>query len=114
MFWTIKLCTHSKLNCLKLELIICIKMDLALNNQQRLISHKTQPTNLDQSVLYLDTFSFVVFKEMEDCVNTSFSIKLSMINLFLFSKQTIHLKGTASPDMKREVSELPCPLEHLC
>ena len=29
----------------ELELIICIKMDLALNNQQRLICHKTQPTN---------------------------------------------------------------------
>ena len=30
----------------KIELIICIKMDLALNNLQKLIGHKTnQPTN---------------------------------------------------------------------
>ena len=30
----------------EIELIIYIKMDLALNNLQRLICHKTQPTNL--------------------------------------------------------------------
>ena len=30
---------------LEVELTICIKMDLALNNLQRLIYHKTQPTN---------------------------------------------------------------------
>ena len=29
----------------EIELIICIKMDLALNNLQRLICHKTQTTN---------------------------------------------------------------------
>ena len=29
----------------EIELIICIKMDLTLNNLQRLICHKTQPTN---------------------------------------------------------------------
>ena len=34
MFLTIKLCTHAKLNCLQIEMIICIKMDLALNNLQ--------------------------------------------------------------------------------
>ena len=43
MFLAIKLCTHTKLNCLKL--IICIKMDLALNNLQRLIYQKLQTTN---------------------------------------------------------------------
>ena len=42
MFLTIKLCTHTKLNFLKVKLTICIKMDLALNNLQRLIYHKTQ------------------------------------------------------------------------
>ena len=35
MFLTIKL-------LFEIELIICIKIDLALNNLQRLISHKTQ------------------------------------------------------------------------
>ena len=29
----------------EIELLICIKMDLALNNLQRLICHKNQPTN---------------------------------------------------------------------
>ncbi len=45
MFLTLKLCTHAKLNFLKIKLSIYIKMDLALNNLQRLICHKTQPTN---------------------------------------------------------------------
>ena len=45
MSLSIKLCTHAKLNCLK-ELLICIKMDFALNNLQRLICHKTQLTNI--------------------------------------------------------------------
>ena len=31
-----------------MELIICIKMDLALNNLQRLICHKTQQTKPNQ------------------------------------------------------------------
>ena len=43
MFFTIKLFLH--LNCvLILNRIVYIKMDLALNNLQRLICHKTQPT----------------------------------------------------------------------
>ena len=44
MFLTIKLCTYAKLNCFTIEQIIYIKMDLALNNQQRLICHKTKQT----------------------------------------------------------------------
>ena len=44
MFLTIKMCTHAKL--FEIELIICIKMDLALDNRQRLICHKIQPTQL--------------------------------------------------------------------
>ena len=42
MFLTIKLFAHAKLNIFKIELFICIKMHLALNNLQRLICHKTQ------------------------------------------------------------------------
>ena len=42
MLLTIKLCTYAKLNFLKIELFICIKIDLALNNQQRLVCHETQ------------------------------------------------------------------------
>ena len=36
-----------------IELIICIKIDLALNNLQRLICHKTQKTKPPTSVLDL-------------------------------------------------------------
>ena len=42
MFLTIKLCTHAKTELFEIELIICLKMDLALNNSQRLICHETQ------------------------------------------------------------------------
>ena len=49
MFLTIKVCTNAKLNFLKIELTICIKMDLALNNQQILLCHKTQTTKLSQA-----------------------------------------------------------------
>ena len=45
MFFKIKLYTHAKLNFFKIDLFIRIKTDLALNNLQRLICHKTQPTN---------------------------------------------------------------------
>ena len=38
MFLTIELCFHAKLN-------ICMKMNLVLNNLQRLIYHKIQTTN---------------------------------------------------------------------
>ena len=48
MFLRIKLFTHTEL--FELELIIYIKMDLALNKLQRLICHKTQPTNHDIKV----------------------------------------------------------------
>ena len=41
MFLTYKLSTHTKLN-FKKNRTICIKMNLALNNLQRLICHKTQ------------------------------------------------------------------------
>ena len=43
MFLTIKLCTHA-------ELIIYIKMDLALKNLQRLICHKTHQTKPNLNV----------------------------------------------------------------
>ena len=43
MFLTIQLCNYAKLNCLKKKKkkkFISIKIDLALNNRQGLISHK--------------------------------------------------------------------------
>ena len=44
MFLTIKFCTHAKLIFFQIELIIYIKIYLALNKLQRLMCHKTQPT----------------------------------------------------------------------
>ena len=41
MFWQTVYSCKTKL--IKIELIIYIKMDLALNNLQRLICHKTKP-----------------------------------------------------------------------
>ena len=43
MFLTIKLCTCAKLS--SIEQIIYLKMDLALNNLQSLICHKTNKPN---------------------------------------------------------------------
>ena len=50
MFLTIKLCIHAKLKVFEIELIIRIKMDLALNKLQVLICNKTQTTNLPSSL----------------------------------------------------------------
>ena len=43
----------------EIELIICIKMDLALNNLLGLIFHKTQPTN--QPTTHLSLFQLVLW-----------------------------------------------------
>ena len=58
---TIKLCTHAKMNHLK-ELIICIKMDFALNNQERLNCHQTQTPNPTFFIknLFFNGYSFIL------------------------------------------------------
>ena len=69
MFLTIKLCTYANLNFLKIEQIIYIKMDLALNNLQKLICHKTQqtkPNHIQAGVHFL-----VVIKYF-DCLPSGF------------------------------------------
>ena len=62
MFLTIKLCTHVKLNVWK-RIDYLYKMDLALNNLQKLICHKinptTQPTN-QKCLIYLETEPHIV------------------------------------------------------
>ena len=47
----------------EIELIICIKMDLALNNLQRLICYKTQPTNQPTNQHKVDTCKYMHKKE---------------------------------------------------
>ena len=49
MFWTIKLYIHAKLIFFKTELIIYMKINLALNYQQRWIYHKTLQTKPNQT-----------------------------------------------------------------
>ena len=46
----------------KIELIICIKMDVTLNNQQRLICHKNLPTNqpTNQGLQYTDSLNLLI------------------------------------------------------
>ena len=55
MFLTIKLSSHAKLELFEIELFICIKMDLAFDNLQRLICRKTQTNDLikQQSFVYI-------------------------------------------------------------
>ena len=68
MFLTYKLRTYAKLNFLKIELTIRIKMDLALNNLQRLNCHKrpNQPTNQHQSFAcrHLNGYTYMIFKQI--------------------------------------------------
>ena len=54
MFLTIKLRTHAKLMCLKYDELV----DLTLNNQQRLICHKTQPTTIYIYKLFYSWFVY--------------------------------------------------------
>ena len=77
MFLTIKQFTHAELNFLKIELTICIKMDLALNNLQRLICHKNstnQPTNqpLNQHTEFLFYCHFQVTCSVETTIISGF------------------------------------------
>ena len=46
MILTIKQCTYAKLNCFEIERYICIKMDMALNDLQVLICHKSQTNKI--------------------------------------------------------------------
>ena len=48
MFLTNKLCTYAKLNYFEIELIICLKMDLALNNLQRFYAIKPKQQQQQQ------------------------------------------------------------------
>ena len=66
MFFRIKLYLH--LNCVRIlnwivwNRIICIKMDLAVNNLQRLICHKTKQPNQQPSTDFcFDPFAFYWF-----------------------------------------------------
>ena len=60
MFLTIKLCTYELFS---IEQIIYIKMDLALNNLQRLICHKTKQTKsiVAQFLIYFFWVNFIYF-----------------------------------------------------
>ena len=73
MFFTIKLYTQYYTELFEIELIIYIKMDWALNNLQRFICHKAQPTNTKFfSVIYLRIKSInnrIVFINFHGCIS---------------------------------------------
>ena len=66
----------------EIELIICLNMDLALNNLQRLICHKTQPTKSgattpgqsghgsdgNKGVLHIPQSSSIIGASLSDCL----------------------------------------------
>ena len=75
MFLTIKLCTYAK-HLFSIEQIIYIKMDLALNNLQRLICHKTQqakPNQLNKTTIkrWQKKFKKPVYIYIRGSLNTS-------------------------------------------
>ena len=61
MFFTMKLCTYAQLTFL-IELFICIKIDLVLNNRQRLIRHKTKTTNNHLELIFSIEIGPTLFK----------------------------------------------------
>ena len=83
MFLTIKLCTYAKLK----EQIIYIKMDLALNNLQRLIWHKTQQTKPNQTNQTLLTY----------IIPTSSYLSLDEISIFLKHLLHVHIHNHSPP-----------------
>ena len=81
MFLTIKQCTE----LFEIELLICIKMDLALNNLQRLTCHETQTTNqpYDPNFDLINVFNLK--KEQNSlqwcCIENTIVHKTNTINL---------------------------------
>ena len=71
----------------EIELIICIKVDLALNKLQRLICHKTnQPTNQPRHFVTFTCFSFVFSMKIQKflkflifCRSTSTTLPESLL-----------------------------------
>ena len=82
---------------------ICIKMDLALNNLQRLICHKIQPTNqptnqvsrtllivladLNSSVVWIVSTRFVIFNSSDPLMtkpSSSITIGITVTSIFHF------------------------------
>ena len=63
MFLTFKLCPHTKLNCLKKNYFHT--KDLALNILQRLICHKTQPTNKRVQTDHICIFFIVLNNKLQ-------------------------------------------------
>ena len=53
IFLTIKLCTICLTELFSIEQIIYIKMDLALNNLQKLICHKTKQTKSNHTYMFI-------------------------------------------------------------
>ena len=93
----------------EIELPICIKMDLALNNLQRLICHKTQTTNQH----YLDSISscwYVLLK------TTDKDLVLSFHSDFLFGQQnisTVILDSLKTVWIRRRCCPIACIFGHL-
>ena len=65
----------------EIELTSCIKMDLALNNLQRLICHKTQPTikkNSETGIAWYGVVKkMVVLLEFEEAAIIMYAIHFS-------------------------------------
>ena len=71
----------------ELELFICIKIDLVLNNPQRLICHKTQTSYLVYTKI--DTLILIIL------LNTDLEIYFYFLILILFFYQTkMYVSGT--------------------
>ena len=74
----------------EIELIICIKMYLVLNNQQRLIYHKTQPTIFSSS--FLLEFLLLFFLSVYNLTTLLLAFKIaasSFLIIFIFNAPSL-------------------------
>ena len=83
----------------EIELFICIKMDLALNNLKRLICHKTQTNS--QSICFYRFISVSIFTSVYPYIPTTVWLILSSLSqsfsIYIFLSVYLHLSLSVCP-----------------
>ena len=84
-----------KTELFEIELIVCIKIDLVLNNLQRLICHKTQPTKQPTTSRVTSFLPFIVsFLFSHPFLSFSLSLSLSLyIYIYIYTSFFSHYKS---------------------
>ena len=111
MFFTIKLRTYAKLNFLKQNYFH--KMDLALNKLQRLICHKTQPTNQPTNCISIFKTFYKISTNLLATVFLCFFLRQNEVILLLkmFMRTEKNKKTKLSQNQVTDITQrkLRCP-----